>query len=108
MQFYTGRGMWWGKLSIDGYRDMGASVMGVYAHNFLGLAMQAVTFNMPQQEIRYYSGAKFDRRLTIHDDEFAPANWSSPGNCSARSGEEVFRMKLATSSPARRSSSATA
>ena len=56
-QFQTGRGMWWGKLSIDGYRDMGASVMGVYAVNFLGLAMQAVTFNMPQQEIRYYSGA---------------------------------------------------
>ena len=71
-QFYTGRGMWWGKLSIDAYRDVGASVMGVYAHNFLGTAMQAVTFNMPQQEIRYYGGATFDRRLTIHDDEFAP------------------------------------
>ena len=30
-QFHTGRGMWWGKLSIDAYRDTGASVMGVYA-----------------------------------------------------------------------------
>jgi hypothetical protein len=72
LQFNTGRGMWWGKLSIEGYRDAGASVMGVYALNFLGLAMQAVSFDMPQQQIRYYSGAAFDRRLTIHDDEFSP------------------------------------
>ena len=82
-QFFWGRGMWWGKLSIDAYRDMGASALGVYAHNFIGLAMQAVTFNMPQQEIRYYGGSKFDHRINIHDDEFAPGklefNWKLIG-----------------------------
>ena len=86
LQFYTGRGMWWGKLSIDAYRDVGASVMGVYAHNFLGLAMQAVAFDVPQQEIRYYSGATFDRRLTIHDDEFAPGNLEFTWKLLARGG----------------------
>ena len=90
-QFWSGRGMWWGKLSIDGYRDMGASVLGVYAHNFLGLAMQAVTFNMPQQEIRYYSGAKFDRRLTIHDDEFAPGKLEFTWKLLDSDGREIDR-----------------
>ena len=27
---------------------------------------------MPQQEIRYFSGAKFDKRLSVFDDDFKP------------------------------------
>ena len=89
LQCYTGRGMWWGKLSVEGYRDAGASVMGVYAVNFEGLVMQAVTFDMPEQEIRYYSGAKFDHRLTIHDDEFAPGKLKFTWKLLAQNGQEV-------------------
>ena len=89
LQFSTGRGMWWGKLSVEGYRDTGASVMGVYALNFLGLVMQSVAFAMPEQQIRYYGGAKFDRRLTIHDDEFAPGKLEFTWKLLAQDGQEV-------------------
>ena len=94
LQFGTGRGMWWGKLSIEAYRDLGASVMGVYAINFLTLAMQAVTFDMPEQEIRYYGGEKFDRRLTIHDDEFAPGKLEFAWKLIDPSGQEVSHKTL--------------
>lgn len=89
LQHYTGRGQWWGKLSVEGYRDAGASVMGVYAINFIGLVMQAVTFDMPEQQIRYYGGAKFDRRLTVHDDEFAPGKLEFTWKLLAADGKEV-------------------
>ncbi len=71
-QFNTARGMWWTKLSVEAYRDMGASDICTYPINFLNLVMQNVTFALPQQEIRYYSGAAFEKRLNIHDVEFAP------------------------------------
>ena len=70
-QFNTARGMWWTKLSVEAYRDMGASDICTYPINFLNLVMQNVTFALPQQEIRYYSGAAFEKRLNIHDVEFA-------------------------------------
>ena len=99
-QFFSGRGMWWGKLSIDAYRDMGASVLGVYPHNFLGMVMQAVTFDMPQQEIRYYSGAKFDRRINIHDDEFSPGKlkftWKLLGPGDKELSHGTFNTKSGT------------
>ena len=81
--------------------------MGVYALNFLGLAMQAVTFVMPEQQIRYYSGARFDRRLTIHDDEFSPGKLEFTWQFLAQDGRVVSR-RLATSNPAHRSSGAIA
>ncbi len=89
LQHYTGRGQWWGKLSVEGYRDMGASVMGVYAINFLGTVMQAVTFSMPEQEVRYYSGARFDRRLTVHDVEFSPGKLEFTWKLLAADGSEI-------------------
>ena len=55
LQFNTGRGMWWGS-SPSRVIATRRSVMGVYALNFLGPAMQAVTFYMPEQQIRYYGG----------------------------------------------------
>ena len=73
-QFNTGRGMWWTRLSVQGYRDLRASVLSVYPINFLNMVMQNVTFALPQQEVRYYSGAKFERRINIHDDDFAPGH----------------------------------
>jgi hypothetical protein len=65
------------------------------------MAMQAVTFNMPQQEIRYYSGAKFDRRINIHDDEFAPGKLKFAWKLLGPGGREVshgnFNMESGTS-----------
>ncbi len=72
-QFYTGRGMNWCKQSLDAYRDMDMTLTcGIYWRPFLATGVQHVTFIMPQQEVRYYSGAKFDRRLDVVDDEFQP------------------------------------
>jgi hypothetical protein len=72
-QYWTGRGMWWGKLSLEGYRDMEqTAILSIYPHNFLNLVTQDITFSLPQQAIRYYSGARFEKRLNIHDDEFLP------------------------------------
>ena len=72
-QFWTGRGMSWTKQSLDAYRDMDMTLIcGLYWRNFLATGVQHVTFILPQQEVRYYSGAKFDRRLTVVDDEFEP------------------------------------
>jgi len=68
----TARGMAWTKMSMDAYRDMRqAFIGGMYWRSFLGVGAQDVTFVMPEQEIRYYAGARFDRRLNIHDDEYA-------------------------------------
>ncbi len=72
-QFWTGRGMSWTKQSLDAYRDMDMTLIcGIYWRNFLATGVQHVTFILPQQEVRYYSGARFDRRLTVVDDEFQP------------------------------------
>jgi len=76
------RGMAWTKMSLDGNRDMDQAIAGcVYWNSFYGTAYQYVSFCMPQQEIRYYAGARFDRRLNLHDDEGLP-------------GELVFRWAL--------------
>jgi hypothetical protein len=72
-QFFTGPGMSWTKGSLDAYRDMDeAFIGGLYWRSFLATGTQGVTFIMPEQEIRYFSGAKVDRRLTVIDDEFRP------------------------------------
>ena len=72
-QFGTGRGVAWTKISMDGYRDMEqAIVSGMYWLSHLGLGAQAVTFALPEQEVRYFAGSRFDKRLNIHDDEMAP------------------------------------
>ena len=71
--FWTARGMAWTKESLDGYRDMDmAFIGGVYWRPFMQVGLQSVTFAMPQKEVRYFSGARFDRRLSIFDDELAP------------------------------------
>ena len=76
------RGMAWTKMSLDGNRDMDQAIAGcVYWNSFYGTAYQYVSFCMPQQEIRYYAGARFDRRLNLHDDEGLP-------------GELAFRWAL--------------
>jgi hypothetical protein len=75
-------GMAWTKISLDGNRDMDQAIAGcVYWNSFYGTADQYVSFCMPQQEIRYYAGSRFDRRLNLHDDEGLP-------------GELVFRWTL--------------
>jgi hypothetical protein len=89
-QFLSGRGMWWGRLSVQGYRDLGASVCGVYPINFLNTVMQAVTFTVPAQEVRYYSGAHFEQRLNIHDDEFAPGSLEFTWKLTTADGKEIL------------------
>ncbi|MCY3020268.1 MAG: hypothetical protein NTW87_14715, partial [Planctomycetota bacterium] len=100
-QFSTGRGMWWTKLSVEAYRDLGASVMGVYALNFMGLTMQAVTFSVPQQEIRCYGGSNVEKRLTIFDSEYAPGEleftWKLLGPDGSVPQEQASKIKSATS-----------
>jgi hypothetical protein len=74
-QYQTPRGMWWTKLAVDGYRDMEQTLIaGIYwqSAGFMHLVTQDVTFSLPQQAVRYYAGALFDKRLTLHDDEFRP------------------------------------
>ena len=67
------RGMAWTKMSIEGNRDMDQAIAGaVYWQSFYGNGNQPVSFCMPPQEIRYYSGAKFDRRLDLFDVEWLP------------------------------------
>ena len=67
------RGMAWTKLSLEGNRDTDEAIAGcVYANSFYGAVNPLVSFCMPQREIRYYSGAKFDRRLDLFDDENKP------------------------------------
>jgi len=104
-QFNTGRGMWWCKLSVDGYRDMGTSDICTYPVNFLNLVMQSVTFSLPQQEVRYYGGAGFDKRLNIHDDEFAPGKleftWKLAGPDGKPHASKTLKMRSTTSYLAR-------
>ena len=67
------RGMAWTKMSLEGDRDMEQAMAGcVYANSFYGAINPLVSFCMPEREIRYYSGAKFDRRLDLFDDEYLP------------------------------------
>ena len=100
-QFNSGRGMWWCKLSVEAYRDMGASDICIYPVNFLNLVVQNVTFALPQQEIRYYSGGAFDKRLNIHDDEFAPGRleftWKLVGPDGRTYAGKTLKMDSATS-----------
>jgi len=64
----------------------------VYWQSFIGLAEQDVAFSMPQQEIRYYAGSRFERRLNLHDDAYLPGKldfrWSllNPAGKSVRNG----------------------
>ena len=72
-QFYSPRGMAWAKMAMGGYRDMEAALTsGMYWQGILGVFAQDVAFDMPEQAVRYFSGAKFDKRLNIFDDEFLP------------------------------------
>ena len=67
------RGMAWTKLSLEGDRDTDEAIAGcVYWNSFYTAVNPRVSFCMPQQEIRYYSGAKFDRRIDLFDDEYKP------------------------------------
>ncbi len=71
-QWAEERGLNWIRYSVEGYRDMECMVGGSYWKSILGVVGQDVAFVMPQQAVRYYSGRKFDRRINIHDDQFAP------------------------------------
>ena len=75
-QFYDPRGMSWTKLAMDGCRDMDMAYFAPigFPRGFQNLCLEYVTFAMPAQEIRYYSGKRFDRRLNIHDVEFLPGD----------------------------------
>jgi hypothetical protein len=69
------RGIAWMKTAIDAYRDMEqAFVSGMYWKPALRIGVQSVSLAMPEREIRYFSGAMFDRRINLHDDEFLPGN----------------------------------
>jgi hypothetical protein len=92
-QFLDPRGMAWTKTAIEGYRDMEQALVGcVYWKSFLGLAEQDVAFIMPGQEIRYYAGSRFDRRVNLHDDSYLPGklefrwNLRDPSGTSVRDG----------------------
>ena len=71
-QWSDPRGLNWLRYSVEGYRDMQCWVGGTYWKSILGVVGQDVAFTMPQQAVRYYSGRKFDKRINIHDDQFAP------------------------------------
>jgi hypothetical protein len=69
----TPRGWSWEKTAVDAYRDVEMALIGgLYWHGFQNVAVQDVTFSLPEQAVRYFGGARFDRRLNIHDDEYAP------------------------------------
>jgi hypothetical protein len=70
------RGLNWIRYSVEGYRDMQCWIGGSYWKPILGVVGQDVAFVMPQQAVRYYSGRQFNRRINIHDDQFAPGKLS--------------------------------
>lgn len=71
--FWSARGMAWTKESLDGYRDMDmAFIGGIYWRPFMAHGVQSVTFAMPQKEFRYFSGTRYENRLSIFDDEVTP------------------------------------
>jgi hypothetical protein len=73
-QWSEPRGVAWNKMALDAYRDMEAFTSGMYWESALGVFAPDVSFSLPQQAVRYYAGARFDRRMNIHDDEYAPGD----------------------------------
>ncbi len=72
---YTSRGWAWEKTALDAYRDVEmAFIGGLYWHGFQNMIVQDVTFSMPQQEVRHFAGTRFERRVNIHDDDYAPGS----------------------------------
>ena len=89
------RGMAWTKLSLDGNRDAEEAIAGAfYAQNFYGAANPLVSFCMPPREIRYYSGARFDHRIDIFDDEYLPGKLDFQWNLLDSSGKAVLHGKI--------------
>ncbi len=98
-QFGTGRGVAWSKMSMEGYRDMEQAIIsGMYWQSSLGLGAQAVTFALPEQEIRYYAGNRFDKRLNIHDDEIAPGTLTFNWRLMDTAGRTVHNEKITAQS----------
>jgi len=74
-QFYTLEGRHWCWLAYEGYRDMNmCSHISLSWDDLYGTFQQPVWFALPEQQVRYYSGRRFDRRLNLHDDEFRPGD----------------------------------
>jgi hypothetical protein len=62
----------WERFSIQAYRDMEGFTGGTYWRPMLGVVAQDVDLVMPEQEVRYYSGALFSKRINVHDDQYLP------------------------------------
>ena len=68
----SGRGaaLWYWKQNVDGHRDMGASIVCNYTMvtglNYRGHMIQC--FIMPEHSHHYFSGQKFHRRYSLHND----------------------------------------
>ena len=68
----SGRGaaLWYWKQNVDGHRDMGASIVCNYTMvtglNYRGHMLQC--FIMPEHSHHYFSGQKFHRRYSLHND----------------------------------------
>ncbi len=92
------RGMAWTKMSIEGNRDMDQAIAGaVYWQSFYGNANQPVSFCMPPQEIRYYSGVfgqRFDRRIDLFDVEYLPGKLEFQWKLQAPDGRVVREGKI--------------
>jgi hypothetical protein len=98
-QFYDPRGMAWTKMAIEGYRDMEMVFFGgMYWKSFLGLVSRDVAFEMPEQEIRYYGGTKFDRRLNLHDASGRPGRLTFEWQLSDAAGGAVAQDRLSVRS----------
>ena len=93
------RGMAWTKMALDGLRDMDQAIAGcVYANSFYGATNPFVSFCMPQREIRYYSGAKFDRRIDLFDDEYLPGRLEYRWSLLDPSGKTIHHGEIQTRS----------
>ncbi len=68
----SGRGaaLWYWKQNVDGHRDIGTSIVCNYTMvtglNYRGHMIQC--FIMPEQSHHYFSGQKFHRRYSLHND----------------------------------------
>ena len=75
----SGRGaaVWYWKQNVDGHRDVGFSIVCNYTTvtglNRRGHMLQC--FIMPEHSHHYFSGQKLQRRYSLHNDIFVPAEF---------------------------------
>ncbi|MCY3018172.1 MAG: hypothetical protein NTW87_03955 [Planctomycetota bacterium] len=75
----SGRGaiVWYWKQNVDGHRDLGFSIVCNYTP-ITGLAHRGhmlQCFIMPEHSHHYFSGGKFQRRYSLHNDLLVPSKY---------------------------------